>query len=71
MRRSSHARAQEDDAAPYMAPTSVFESSAHLLHGALHLNGFGHLLRMNAGEGTGDARLVGAWPGPGLAGALG
>jgi hypothetical protein len=42
-----------------MAPTSIFESSAHLLHGALHLNGYGHLLRMNAGEGGGGARLAG------------
>ena len=58
-RRASRAPPQEDDAAPYMAPTSVFESSSHLLHGALHLNGYGHLLRMNAGEGAGGARLVG------------
>ncbi|KIY92328.1 hypothetical protein MNEG_15635 [Monoraphidium neglectum] len=50
---------KEDDSAPYMAPTSIFESSAHLLHGALHLNGYGHLLRMNAGEGGGGARLAG------------
>jgi hypothetical protein len=54
------ARPQDDDAGAYNAPTSVFESSAHLLHGALHLNGFGHLLRMNAGEGGGGAKLPGA-----------
>lgn len=42
-----------------MAATTVFESTAHLLHGALHLNGYGHLLRMNAGEGSGGLKLVG------------
>ena len=40
-----------DQEAPYASPTSIFESSDHLLHGALHLNGFGHLLRMNGGNG--------------------
>jgi hypothetical protein len=37
----------------------VFESREHLLHGLLHLNGYGHLLRMNGSQG-GSRRLVGA-----------
>lgn len=38
--------------------SSAFESSAHLLHGVLHINGFGHLLRINGLEG-GSAHLTG------------
>ena len=38
--------------------SSAFESSAHLLHGVLHTNGFGHLLRINGLEG-GSAHLTG------------
>lgn len=41
---------QADDA-PFSAPASVLDSNAHLLHGVLHLNGFGHLLRINGVEG--------------------
>jgi len=29
------------------APPSIYDSRAHLLHGVLHQNGFGHLLRVN------------------------
>ena len=42
---------------PYSS-SSAFESSAHLLHGVLHMNGFGHLLRINGLEG-GSAHLTG------------
>lgn len=38
--------------------SSAFESSAHLLHGIVHMNGFGHLLRINGLEG-GSVRLTG------------
>ncbi len=34
-----------------MAPVSIFDSTVHLLHGVLHANGFGHLLRINGLEG--------------------
>ena len=43
---------------PYMAPVSVFDSHGHLLHGVLHMNGFGHLLRINGLEG-GSANMAG------------
>ncbi len=46
-------------ASPYIAPASVFDSPRHLLHGVLHQNGFGHLLRVNGREG-GSAALSGA-----------
>lgn len=36
---------------PYIAPISIFDSTAHLLHGVLHANGFGHLMRINGLEG--------------------
>jgi hypothetical protein len=49
----------EDDHGPYNAAASVFESQDHLLHGVLHANGFGHLLRMNGSQG-GSRRLIGA-----------
>ena len=35
--------------AQFSTPPSIYDSRAHLLHGALHLNGFGHLLRVNGG----------------------
>lgn len=38
-----------DESAPYNAPASVFDSAAHQLHGMLHLNGFGHLVRARHG----------------------
>lgn len=31
----------------FSAPPSIYDSRAHLLHGVLHQNGFGHLLRVN------------------------
>jgi ssRNA-specific RNase YbeY (16S rRNA maturation enzyme) len=33
----------------------MYDSRAHLLHGVLHLNGFGHLLRVNGDDVTLDA----------------
>ena len=47
-----------DAASPYTAPASVFDAHSHLLHGVLHANGFGHLLRINGLEG-GSAVLTG------------
>ena len=35
--------------AQFSTPPSIYDSRAHLLHGVLHLNGFGHLLRVNGG----------------------
>lgn len=29
----------------FNAPTSVYESPSHYLHGVLHMNGYGHLVR--------------------------
>ena len=36
---------------PYNAPSTIFDSTRHRLHGILHANGFGHLLRVNGREG--------------------
>lgn len=49
----------EPSGGAYNADESVFESKDHLLHGMLHLNGFGHLLRMNGSQG-GSRKLIGA-----------
>eukprot|EP00775_Hariotina_reticulata_P006176 gene6176-6414_t len=48
----------DEDAGPYNAAASIFESQDHLLHGVLHVNGFGHLLRMNGAQG-GSRKLIG------------
>ena len=45
----------EDPGDLFVAPATEFDSSAHLLHGILHLNGFGHLLRVNGFEGGSTA----------------
>jgi hypothetical protein len=51
--------AEDGDAGgAYNAAESVFESKDHLLHGMLHLNGYGHLLRMNGSQG-GSRKLIG------------
>ena len=42
----------------YSAPPSAFDSHAHLLHGVIHANGFGHLARVNGREG-GSQQLSG------------
>lgn len=55
--------AHDEEAGPYNAAHSVFESQDHLLHGALHANGYGHLLRMNGSQG-GSRRLIGAQHAP-------
>ena len=49
----------QEAASPYTAPASVFDAHSHLLHGVLHANGFGHLLRINGLEG-GSVALTGA-----------
>lgn len=36
---------------PFTAPTTMFDSTTHFLHGAIHSNGYGHLLRMNGKDG--------------------
>jgi hypothetical protein len=46
--------------AAYSAPPSAFDSHAHLLHGIIHANGFGHLARVNGREG-GSNQLTGVW----------
>ena len=45
-------------ATAYSAPPSAFDSHAHLLHGVIHANGFGHLARVNGREG-GSQQLTG------------
>ena len=45
------AAASDEPAAAFTAPPSVLDSSDHLLHGVVHVNGFGHLLRINGLEG--------------------
>lgn len=49
--------------AAYSAPPSPFDSHAHLLHGMVHANGFGHLARVNGREG-GSRQLSGTQPSP-------
>ena len=46
---------------PFVAPVSIFDSTVHLLHGVLHGNGFGHLLRINGLEG-GSENVTGMTP---------
>ncbi|KAK9867052.1 hypothetical protein WJX84_008430 [Apatococcus fuscideae] len=48
-------RALDAPDVPYTAPASITDSSCHLLHGVLHANGFGHLVRVNGLEGGSDA----------------
>ena len=45
-------------AAAYYTPPTAFDSHAHLLHGVIHANGFGHLARVNGREG-GSSKLTG------------
>lgn len=35
----------------YTSPNFLLESHSHLLHGVIHINGYGHLLRINGREG--------------------
>ncbi len=44
----------------YNAPATALDCSTHLLHGVIHLNGFGHLLRINGLEG-GSVHLTGTY----------
>lgn len=50
---------------PYNAPSTIFDSSRHCLHGVIHTNGFGHLLRVNGHEGGGrkysGTQMVDLW----------
>ena len=48
---SSTVLAADGHVSPYNAPSTIFDSSKHRLHGILHSNGFGHLLRINGREG--------------------
>ena len=41
----------DDASSPFVAPISIFDSTSHVLHGVLHANGFGHLVRINGLEG--------------------
>jgi len=43
------AKQSGDDDTTYNAPTSVYDSPMHYLHGVLHKNGYGHLVRLWAG----------------------
>ncbi len=36
----------------YNAPASVFDSTTHCLHGVIHTNGYGHLVRVNGRDGA-------------------
>lgn len=47
---------EDDDR--FNAPATMFDSSKHYLHGTLHLNGCGHLERVNGREG-GSVKLNG------------
>lgn len=52
---------QESHSSLYTAPASIVDSHTHLLHGVVHLNGYGHLLRINGMEG-GSLHLTGIPP---------
>ncbi|KAK9799749.1 hypothetical protein WJX73_009158 [Symbiochloris irregularis] len=43
----------------FTSPNLLLESHSHLLHGVIHMNGFGHLLRINGLEG-GSPQLTGS-----------
>ena len=58
-RGTSAALAQQRQLAQGAGAAVVLEGSDHLLHGLVHADGFGHLLRMN-GTGGGSTRLQGA-----------
>lgn len=51
-------RLDSSPAAAFTTPASIFDSTSHYLHGVIHLNGFGHLLRMNGRDG-GCTKLTG------------
>lgn len=44
---------------------SQFEDNSHILHGVIHSNGFGHLLRVNGREGGSNtitgSQVMGFW----------
>ncbi|EFN52577.1 hypothetical protein CHLNCDRAFT_138584, partial [Chlorella variabilis] len=43
--------APDPDASHHHQASSVFESKMHRMHGTVHSNGFGHLMRLNGREG--------------------
>lgn len=47
-----------DSAPQFTSPVGTLENKSHLLHGVIHCNGFGHLLRINGLEG-GSRALTG------------
>lgn len=49
--RSTVLTTADGHVSPYNAPSTIFDSTRHRLHGVLHANGFGHLLRVNGREG--------------------
>ena len=51
----------DDVGTPFVAPISIFDSTSHVLHGVLHANGFGHLVRINGLEG-GSEHVTGGHP---------
>ena len=51
----------DDVGSPFIAPISIFDSTSHVLHGVLHANGFGHLVRINGLEG-GSEHVTGEPP---------
>ncbi|KAI4310848.1 hypothetical protein MLD38_035796 [Melastoma candidum] len=46
-----HAQEEEEEGAPQERVYQLLEDTTHLLHGVVHSNGFGHLLRVNGREG--------------------
>ena len=40
-----------DTTSEFVTAENMFNSKSHLLHGILHMNGFGHLCRVNGREG--------------------
>lgn len=55
----AHLMAQNDGdgtTASNAPPTSIYESPNHYLHGVLHSNGFGHLVRLRVRERERDRR---------------
>lgn len=49
--RETAAAAADTHISPYNAPSTIFDSTRHRLHGLLHANGYGHLLRVNGRQG--------------------
>ena len=50
VRLPTNKKRNEAHISPYNAPSTIFDSARHSLHGVVHTNGFGHLLRVNGRE---------------------